>query len=230
MTQFSPRQALQRLREGNHRFCEGHPQRPHQDSSRLRQAGNEDQSAHAFATIITCSDSRVPVELIFDAGVMDLFVIQVAGNVVRVGQAGSIEYGLIHVGTPLLVVLGHSQCGAVTAALGQAQGGAPVLERNIGPLLQPIMPAVDRALLKHLGASPEELVARAVEENVWQAVHDLFMLSPAVRRLVRARERLVRGAIYDVASGGIAWLPAQQVRQVLDQVSSDPQRPRQAWA
>ena len=82
---------------------------------RLIQAGKESQGDHAYATVITCSDSRVPVERVFDAGVMDIFVIRVAGNVCDVDEVGSIEYGLAHVHTPVLVVLGHTQCGAVTA-------------------------------------------------------------------------------------------------------------------
>ena len=154
MPPISARQALGLLREGNLRFSSGHPQRPHQDPDRLRLAGAEDQAAHAFATVVTCSDSRVPVELIFDAGVMDLFVVRVAGNVVRVSQAGSVEYGLLHLGTPVLVMLGHCQCGAVTTALAQLQGRGGLLETNLAPLIQPILPAAQRALDRDPQASP----------------------------------------------------------------------------
>ena len=102
---------------GNIRFVEGKSQHPHTDSARLIQAGKENQANHAYATVITCSDSRVPVERIFDAGIMDTFVIRVAGNVIDTDEAGSIEYGLAHVNTPVLVVLGHTQCGAILATL-----------------------------------------------------------------------------------------------------------------
>jgi len=87
---------------------EGKSNYPHTDAARLIQAGKENQGDHAYATVITCSDSRVPVEHIFDAGIMDIFVIRVAGNVCDVDEIGSIEYGLAHVHTPVLVVLGHT--------------------------------------------------------------------------------------------------------------------------
>ena len=111
----SPNEILQMLKKGNERFYTGKATYPNTNAARLAQAGTENQGDHAYATVITCSDSRVPVELIFDAGVMDIFVIRVAGNVCDTDEVGSIEYGLAHVHTPILVVLGHTQCGAVTA-------------------------------------------------------------------------------------------------------------------
>ena len=107
----TPEQALQKLKDGNRRFVAGKAQNPHADAARLKLAASQNQGDHALATVITCSDSRVPPEILFDAGVMDLFVIRVAGNVVQTDEAGSIEYGLAHVYTPVLVVLGHTQCG-----------------------------------------------------------------------------------------------------------------------
>nr|WP_320009439.1 carbonic anhydrase [uncultured Desulfobulbus sp.] len=95
---------------------------PHTDAARLKLAGQEDQGDHAYATVITCSDSRVPVEILFDAGVMDIFVIRLVGNVLDVDEVGSVEYGLAHVHTPVFVVLGHTQCGAVTAVTNAVQG------------------------------------------------------------------------------------------------------------
>ena len=108
----SPDQAIQILKDGNERFVSGTSQHPRQNKERLIQAGKEDQGDHAYATIITCSDSRVPVELIFDAGVMDIFVIRVAGNVCDTDER------LHTVHTPVMVLLGHTQCGAVTAGYG----------------------------------------------------------------------------------------------------------------
>jgi carbonic anhydrase len=111
----TPEAALKALRQGNERFAAGEAVHPRTDAARLAQAGTESQGDHAYATVLACSDSRVPVERLFDAGVMDIFVVRVAGNVVQGDEAGSIEYGLAHVKTPVLVVLGHTQCGAVTA-------------------------------------------------------------------------------------------------------------------
>lgn len=134
----SPDVALQMLQEGNQRFISGQSNHPHTDISRLMQAGTENQGDHAYATVITCSDSRVPVERIFDAGIMDIFVIRVAGNVCDVDEAGSIEYGIAHVNTPVFVVLGHTQCGAVTAVTHAVHGTGHALERNIPPLVDNI--------------------------------------------------------------------------------------------
>src|SRR5690554_5571285 len=141
--------AIAMLKAGNKRFATGSAIQPHVDASRLALAGTESQADHAYATIIACSDSRVPVEILFDAGVMDLFVIRVAGNVLDVDEIGSVEYGLAHVNTPVFVVLGHTQCGAVTAVTNTVQGHGHPLERNIPPLVDNIIPAVERAMAKN---------------------------------------------------------------------------------
>lgn len=145
----SPDEIIRMLKEGNNRFATDKGIYPNITTARLRQAGTENQGDHAYATVITCSDSRVPVELLFDAGVMDIFVIRVAGNVCDVDEVGSIEYGLAHVNTPVLVVLGHKQCGAVTAVTHAVHGTGHALERNIPPLVDNIIPAVKRAMSSH---------------------------------------------------------------------------------
>ncbi len=220
----SPEECLKMLKEGNARFVAGKPLHPHSDAARVKQAGAENQKDHAYATVLSCSDSRVPVELIFDAGFMDLFVVRVAGNVANVDEAGSIEYGLAHVDTPVLVVLGHSQCGAVTAVAEAVQGKGHALERNIPPLVAPIKPAVNRAMAIHPDAKGAAIIPYCVEENVWQAIEDLFMKSPAVRNLVAAKKVAVVGAIYDVGTGRINWLPELQVGAILRKVSESPER------
>ena len=203
----SPHDAIAMLKAGNKRFVEGMSEHPHTDSARLIQAGKENQGDHAYATVITCSDSRVPVEYIFDAGVMDIFVIRVAGNVCDVDEIGSIEYGLAHVHTPVLVVLGHTQCGAVTAVTHALHGKGHTLERNIPPLVDNIEPAVRRAMNNHPDLHGEEIIRHAIEENVWQGIEDLFMNSPSTRDLVNSGAVKVVGAIYDVSTGKIDWLP-----------------------
>jgi carbonic anhydrase len=219
-------QALRMLREGNARFAAGRALGPHRDADRLRRAGAESQADHAFATVLACSDSRVPVEIIFDAGVMDIFVVRVAGNVVRTDEAGSIEYGLAHVRTPVLVVLGHSQCGAVTAVTAQVQGRGHRLERNIPPLVAPIEPAVRRAMRANPGLAGREVVPAAIVENVWQAIEDLFRQSPATRRIVQQGRAEVVGAVYDVGSGEVRWLSRDKVARILARVLADPERAR----
>jgi carbonic anhydrase len=116
--------------------------------------------------VITCSDSRVPVEHIFDTGIMDIFVIRVAGNVCDVDERGSIEYGLAHVHTPVLVVLGHTQCGAVTAVTHAIHGTGHALECNIPPLVDNIEPAVRRAMANHPDVHGDEIIPYAIEENI----------------------------------------------------------------
>ena len=220
----SPSETLDILKEGNKRFCQGKALRLHADAARLAQAGKENQGDHAYATVITCSDSRVPVEMIFDAGVMDIFVVRVAGNVADVDEAGSIEYGLAHVNTPVLVVLGHTQCGAVTAVTHNIQGKGHPLERNIPPLIDNIEPAVKRAMSKHPDKKGDSVIPYAIEENVWQTIEDLFMQSPATRALVKSKTVEVVGAIYDVSTGMINWLPSEEVDRIFAKVEASPEK------
>ncbi|MCF8032775.1 MAG: carbonic anhydrase [Desulfarculaceae bacterium] len=226
----SPEKVLQMLQAGNARFVAGKMHRINQDQARIEMANAADQGEHAFATILSCSDSRVPVELIFDTGIMDLFVVRVAGNVVRTDEAGSIEYGLAHVHTPVLVVLGHTRCGAVTAVAQEVQGHGHALERNIPPLVAPIVPAVKAAMQAHPSAKGAAIVPYAIEQNVWQAISDLFVMSPATRDLVKANKVMVVGAIYDLADGKVHWLPQDQVGRILAAAEKNPQRATEAMA
>jgi carbonic anhydrase len=226
----NPDQALNRLKLGNARFVKGESTFPHMDSARIKQAGEENQGDHAYATIITCSDSRVPVELVFDAGIMDTFVIRVAGNVCDTDEIGSIEYGLAHVNTPAMVVLGHTQCGAVTAVTQAALGNGHALERNIPPLVDNIGPAVAKTISLNPGADAGHLIPLAIQENVWTGIQDLFMESPATRDLVKAGKVKVVGAIYDVGTGKVNWLDESKVGEILAKVEADPDRAIEAMA
>lgn len=220
----SPDEIVNNLKAGNQRFVDGTSAHPHTDSARLYQAGTENQGNHAYATVITCSDSRVPVERLFDAGIMDIFVIRVAGNVCDVDEVGSIEYGLSHVNTPVLVVLGHTQCGAVTAVTQGILGQGHALERNIPPLVDNIEPAVRRAMAKHPNVHGKDIIPYGIEENVWQGIEDLFLSSPSTRDLVNSGKVKVVGAIYDVGTGKVSWLPEMKVGQILANVEADPGR------
>lgn len=225
-----PGEAIAILKAGNERFFSGKAARPHADAARIALSGKEDQGDYAYATVITCSDSRVPVEIIFDAGVMDLFVVRVAGNVLDVDEIGSVEYGLAHVHTPVLVVLGHTQCGAVTAVTNTVQGHGHPLERNIPPLVDNIIPAVKKAIADHPAIHGAEIIPYAIEENVWQGIEDLFMNSPVSRQLVNDGKTKVIGAVYDVSSGRIKWLPEAKSIEILKKVEANPKRAMKAMA
>ena len=220
----TPDEILQVLKDGNERFSAGKSAYLHCDPTRIGLAGISDQGNYAYATVLSCSDSRVPVELVFDAGVMDLFVVRVAGNVCDTDEIGSIEYGLAHVKTPVLVILGHTRCGAVTAVSQAVAGHGHPLERNIPPLVDNIIPAVQRAMEQHADVHGEAIVPFAIEENVWQAVDDLFMKSPAVRNLVKAGKVKVVGAIYDLGTGKVEWLPQEKIGETLQRVEASPEK------
>lgn len=196
---ISPEEALKMLQEGNERYLAGKPQYPRQ--SRERRALTAGQGQHPVASILSCSDSRVPVELIFDQGIGDLFVVRVAGNVAAGDEIGSLEYAVDHLETPLVVVLGHSQCGAVTALVENEK--VPV---NVAALVKPIAPAVARAREENPGVSGEALVNAAVKANIWQAVEDLLQKSPIIKEKAKEKKVKVLGALYEVDTGQVQWL------------------------
>jgi carbonic anhydrase len=141
------------------------------------------------------------VEIVFDQGIGDIFAIRVAGNVCGTDEMGSIEYAEEHLGSPLLVVLGHTECGAVTAATVGAE-----VHGNVKPVIDRIAPAVRQAHIAHPELSGKALVPCAIEANVWQGVEDLLKKSPATRHRVEAGKLKVVGAIYDVKDGQVKWL------------------------
>jgi carbonic anhydrase len=220
-TKPNPEECLKRLEEGNGRFLRGESLHPHADKQRLILAGTENQGNHAFATIITCSDSRVPVEMIFDSGIMDLFVIRVAGNVCDVDEAGTIEYGLLHVHTPLLVVLGHTQCGAVTAVCEELRGHHEDLGPNITSLVDNILPAAQTVLKLQPNLEARNLIEKVIEENVFQGIRDLYQCSPPTRDLVQSGKVRVVGGLYDVGTGEVKWLDRDRPTQILHQVLAE---------
>ena len=230
LAKATPDEILQVLKDGNERFSAGKSTYLHRDPTRIGLAGRSDQSNYAYATVLSCSDSRVPVELIFDAGIMDLFVVRVAGNVCDTDEIGSIEYGLAHVKTPVLVILGHTRCGAVTAVSQAVEGHGHKLERNIPPLVDNIIPAVKRAMDQHQDVHGEAIVPFAIEENVYQGVEDLFMKSPAVRNLVNAGKVRVVGAIYDLGTGKVDWLPQTKIEETLQRVEASPDKETEPFA
>jgi carbonic anhydrase len=196
---LSAAEAVRILKEGNARYVEDKLKHPHQD--RERRALTSSQGQHPFATVLTCADSRTPPEIIFDQGIGDLFVVRVAGNVAATDEIGSIEYAVDHLATPLVVVMGHSQCGAVSAVLDDAK-----LPPNIATLAEPIRPAVAKARADHPGAARDVLLNAAITDNVWQAIADMFQQSPIIRDKVKAGQVRVVGALYNIDSGQVQML------------------------
>ena len=194
---WSPTLALKLLRQGNIRFAADTPYHPDLDAPRREETAQNGQQP--FATVLACSDSRVPVEQIFDQGVGSLFVVRVAGNVADVDELGSMEYGVDHLGTPVLIVLGHTGCGAVTAVAQEAH-----VHGHIPTLVDNIIPAVQKAVAD--GANDRNLVAKSVEANVWQSVEDTLLKSASIRQRVLDGEAEIVGAIYDLNTGMVNWL------------------------
>jgi carbonic anhydrase len=190
----SPDVVLKDLQTGNADHAGKHYRHPHQTSERQHElaAGQSPE-----AVILSCSDSRVPPELVFDQGLGDLFVIRVAGNVPGNDEIASIEYAADHLHTPVVVVLGHQKCGAVEAAV---QGGAA--HGHLGPLLAMIQPAVARAK-KEEGDVMDNAVLHNVENVVQQLRHSKPVLEPMVDRGTLK----ILGGVYSLDTGLVRWLP-----------------------
>ncbi len=170
-------------------------------------AAEDDQAP--FAAILSCSDSRTPVELIFDRGIGDIFTVRVAGNAAHTSGVGSLEYGVAHLGIPLVVVLGHTGCGAVAAAVDQT----PV-DGAIARIVAPIAAAAEHAREHHDGDA-DALLDFAIEANVFQAMADLIRRSAIIRdRLYDRRIKLV-GAVYDLHTGWVRLLGAHPQQDTL---------------
>lgn len=183
----TPEEALARLYEGNRRFAAGKPRSVHRNLDRVKAIATRQAP---FAAFLGCADSRVPVEFIFDQGFGDLFVTRIAGNIASSENIGSLEFGAQVLGAQVLYVLGHSSCGAVTATMeGREVPG------QISGLFQYIRPAVKAA---------HGDLDRAVRENVRNQALVLAEASPVIARMVRRRELLVAGGVYDLQTGLVA--------------------------
>ena len=190
ISSITPEDALKKLMEGNQRYIEQKRTFPDQDRSRVVEVA---KGQHPFATILGCSDSRVASEIIFDQGLGDLFDIRVAGNFIDNVVLGNMEYAVLELGVPLLVILGHERCGAVKAAL----DGKPV-PGHIGSLVAAIKPAVYATK-----GQPGDPWDNAVRANVKMTVNKLKALSPILAKAVKAGTLKVVGARYDLDSGEV---------------------------
>jgi len=191
----SPDVAKQLLDDGNARFTSG--KTLNKDISAARRMDLEKNGQHPFAVIVSCSDSRVPPEVLYDEALGDLFVIRVAGNVVTPVELGSVEYAVEHLKTPLVVVLGHESCGAVTAAV---QGGE--IPGSIGSIVEKIQPAIAKAKIS--GVTGNDLIEKSTDINVQNAIQDILK-SPIVKHAVDTKQTKLLGAKYDLDTGVSTW-------------------------
>lgn len=198
-------EAFNKLMAGNKNFVSGTlSKKDLGDARRKELTGGQ----HPFATVLTCSDSRVSPELLFDQGLGDVFVVRSAGNVVDPIELGSIEYAVEHLHTPLLVIMGHQSCGAVKAAM--ETKGEP--EGNIGAILKKIMPAVEKANAS--GAKdPAQKLNMAVQENVRNVYEDVLNNSPIVKEMVHEGKLKVVMAEYYLDSGKVEVLSGKEALQ-----------------
>jgi len=192
-------QALERLREGNGRFARGDPS--HDSRSDRARRGGLASSQQPFAAILGCSDSRVPVEIVFDQGLGDLFVIRVAGNVVAPSQIGSVEFAAEQFSIRLVVVLGHSGCGAIKATLEQLQRPRESQSRNLDSIVNRVRPSVQPLLDTELRRDPDALMRHAVRANIRAAVSHLRHGSQMIEHLARTEGLMVVGAEYSLETG-----------------------------
>jgi carbonic anhydrase len=191
--EVTPDSALAELKAGNAHHARHQYQHPHETTARQHElvAGQ-----HPHTEILSCADSRVPPEIIFDQGLGDLFVVRVAGNVATDTEIGSLEYGAKHLQIPLLVVLGHESCGAVTAAVegGEAEG-------HIAALVKLIRPAVDKSR-----GMPGDPIANAVRINVQMVVQQLRSSTPVLSERIAHGKLKIVGGIYSLETGKVTWL------------------------
>jgi carbonic anhydrase len=201
----SAQEALARLQDGNRRFASG----VRSVDALLSQTRREMLAIEQrpFAIILGCSDSRVPAELIFDQGLGDLFVIRVAGNIVAPSQVGSVEFAAARFGTPLVVVLGHTQCGAVLATLEQAGSVIPP-SRSLRSIVDRIRPSVENLLATGLKHDDAQLVKLAVRANVRASADHLRHGSALLEQFIASGELVVVGAEYSLESGEVDFFDA----------------------
>lgn len=202
---LAPDEALGVLQQGNVRYFSDKFEHPNMGAE--RRSFTAAQGQRPFAACLSCCDSRVPVELIFDRGIGDIFVVRVAGNVLGRSELASIEYAVDHLGVPLILVLGHTHCGTL-----QAVFETGLRDGNLRTVALKILPAVEKANKEFPGQSLDKRLREAVNVNVWNTVADTFSSSKLIRAKARNRELKVIGAVYDVETGQVNWM-GQHPRQ-----------------
>jgi len=196
-------EALDSLQEGNRRFVSG--VRSVEALATHTRRGELTGGQAPFAVILGCSDSRVPVEIVFDQGLGDLFVIRVAGNVVAPSQVGSVEFAAAKFGTRLVVVLGHTGCGAIQATLDELQRPTETQSRNLSSIVDRIRPSVEELLATDLRHDPAALAEHAVRANVRASADHLRHGSEILEELIASDGLVVVGAEYSLETGVVEF-------------------------
>jgi carbonic anhydrase len=196
---ISAQEGLQRLREGNQRYVE-ETRSSDTLTGRVRRRAVAD-SQEPFAVILGCSDSRVPAEIIFDQGLGDLFVIRVAGNIVAPSQIGSVEFAADRFGLRLVVVLGHSSCGAITATLEELNRGSKDQSRHMRSIVDRIRPSVQAFMGTSIANDQDVLIHHAVRANIRMSANHLRHGSDVLEQLIENNGLVVVGAEYDLETG-----------------------------
>jgi len=196
-------EALARLKQGNERFVAG----VRSVETIIKQNNRADlvNCQDPFAIILGCSDSRVPAELVFDQGLGDLFVIRVAGNIVAPSQVGSIEFAVEQFGTPLVVVLGHTMCGAITAAISEAEKPIKGQSENVLSIVNRIRPHVEPLLLTDLKNKPEELLSASIRANILASTNSLRHGSQLLEKYLQSGKLKIIGAEYCLETGEVEF-------------------------
>lgn len=197
-------EAIKRLKEGNQRFVSG----VRSIDSILKQAQRAAfvEGQTPFAIILGCSDSRVPAEIIFDQGLGDLFVIRVAGNIVAPSQVGSVEFAAERFGTPLVVVLGHSMCGAVMATIDELEKPSKDKSSNVLSIVNRIRPAVEPLFETELRNNYQKLLESSIHANILAATNHLMHGSQTLEHLVQQGDLVIIGAEYSLETGKVNFL------------------------
>ena len=196
--------ALTRLQDGNRRFvAEESYQEPTTDAERRKVTGGQSP----FAVILGCADSRIPPELVFDQGIGDLFVVRVAGNFAALSQVGSIEYAVEHLGARLVVVLGHTGCGAIAAAVAEIEEEDDVHPPALQWIVDRLLPVVKAVRAEQPGLEDADLCDAARVANIADAVRTMKEDSPVIKRLVEEAGQEVVGAEYALETGEVRFLP-----------------------
>ncbi|MBA2549016.1 MAG: carbonic anhydrase [Burkholderiaceae bacterium] len=196
---IAAKEALQRLQQGNVRFVTN--ARSFAALADETRRGQLASAQEPFAVILGCSDSRVPVEIVFDQGLGELFVIRVAGNIVAPSQVGSVEFAAERFGTRLIVVLGHSRCGAVVATLEELQRPTENQSRNLQSIVDRIRPSVEGLLANQERRGTDDLVHQAVRANIRASANHLRHGSQMIEELIQTNELVVVGAEYSLDTG-----------------------------
>lgn len=205
---ISPHKALRRLKEGNDRFAAGVTSTDSSTNHSRRIAFTQRQEP--FAIILGCSDSRVPAEFVFDQGLGDLFVIRVAGNIVAPSQIGSVEFAVERFGTSLVVVLGHSNCGAILATLEQLLRPTEQRSPNLRSIVDRVRPSIAPLLATELRQDHDALVGHAVRANVRQSTNQLRHGSGILEEYVQQDKLLVVGADYSLETGKVEFFDGME--------------------